>query len=51
MLSGKLYLDGVYFDVHKQSHSFVEWLPQRQNNAEDALSGGERFDRLRCPAL
>lgn len=20
-------------------------------NAEDALAGGERFDRLRCPAL
>jgi hypothetical protein len=30
MLSGKLYLDGIYFDVHKQSHSFVEWFPQRQ---------------------
>jgi len=47
MLRGKVYLDRIYLNFHKQSHSFVNGS-LNAIYVEDALAVGELFDRLRC---
>ena len=48
MFRGNVYLNSVYLNLHKQSHSHLVNGSLNATNVEDALAVGELFDRLRC---